>query len=205
MCDFLKIKIITLISDGGEPMYIHKNEWIDWLKALVFAFLLAFIVRTFFFSPIIVDGPSMMPTLHDRDQMFVNKFIYRIHEPERFDIIVFHATIERDYIKRVIGLPGEHVKVQDDKLYIDGEIIEEKFLSEQKQAIHPKRLTDDFTLESLPGEYDRIPDGYVLVLGDNRNNSTDSRSRSLGLIPMDQIVGKTSFIYWPLNRIQIVK
>lgn len=184
-------------------MYINKSELIDWFKALIIAFSIALIIRIFFFSPIIVDGPSMIPTLHDRDQMFVNKFSYRIHEPERFDIVVFHATTEKDFIKRVIALPGEHVMVQDDVLYIDGEEVEEPFLDERKKEMGSKQLTGDFTLESLPGGYQTVPDEYVFVLGDNRNNSTDSRT--LGLISIDQIVGKASLIYWPYNRFQIVK
>lgn len=184
-------------------MYIHNINWFEWLKALIIAFAIAFIFRTFFFSPIIIDGPSMMPTLHDRDQMFINKFIYRIHEPERFDIVVFHATTQKDFIKRVIGLPGEHVMIKDDILYIDGIEIEESFLEERKQKMGSKQLTENFTLEDLPGQYEKIPDENVLVLGDNRNDSTDSRR--LGLISMDQIIGRASLIYWPYSRIQLVK
>lgn len=182
-------------------MNIRNSEWFEWIKAFVIAFIIIFLMRTFFFAPIIVDGPSMMPTLHDRDQMVVNKFSYRFREPERFDIIVFHATTEKDFIKRIIGLPGEHVMVQDDTLYIDGQEVEEPFLEEYKQN-RTRPLTENFTLESLPGGYEKIPEGYVLVLGDNRNNSTDSRS--LGVIAMDQIVGKASFIYWPIQRIQTI-
>lgn len=182
---------------------MRKSGWIEWLKALLIAFALSFIVRMFLFSPIIVDGPSMMPTLHDRDQMFVNKLIYRIQEPKRFDIVVFHATMQKDFIKRVIGLPGEDIKIQDDILYINGVEIEEPFLEKRKNEMTDQNLTEDFTLDNLPGAYEKIPDGYVLVLGDNRDNSTDSRT--LGLISTDQIVGKASFIYWPLGRIQIAK
>lgn len=180
-----------------------KNEWWDWVKALLIAFALAFIVRTFFFAPIVVDGPSMQPTLHDRDQMIVNKFNYRISEPERFDVVVFHATDQKDFIKRVIGLPGEHVAVKDDVLYIDGKEVAEPFLSGQKEKLKPfQLLTNDFTLENLPGNYEKVPDGHVLVLGDNRGNSTDSRV--LGVISEDQIVGSTSLIYWPVKRMQIL-
>lgn len=180
-----------------------KDEWWDWVKALLIAFALAFIVRTFFFAPIVVDGPSMQPTLHDRDQMIVNKFNYRISEPDRFDVVVFHATDKKDFIKRVIGLPGEHVAVKDDVLYIDGKEVKEPFLSGQKERLKPfQLLTNDFTLENLPGNYEEIPDGHVLVLGDNRGNSTDSRV--LGVISEDQIVGNTSLIYWPLKRMQIL-
>ena len=180
-----------------------KSEWFDWVKALLIAFALAFIVRTFLFAPIVVDGPSMQPTLHDRDQMIVNKIDYRFNEPDRFDIVVFHADEKKDFIKRVIGLPGEHVAVMDNMLYINGEEVDEPFLSEQNQKSASYQLpSNDFRLENLPGNFDTIPDGYVLVLGDNRGNSTDSRM--LGVIPMDQIVGKTSLIYWPIKRMQML-
>lgn len=178
-------------------MVMRKKEWFGWLKAILIAFGIAFIIRTFIFSPIIVDGPSMLPTLQDSDQIIVNKFTYHFMEPKRFDVVVFHASDDKDFIKRVIGLPGEHVRMKNSVLYIDGEKVDEKFI--EANNIY----TNDFSLESLPGHYATIPKDYVLVLGDNRNNSTDSRM--LGLIPMDQIVGKASFIYWPLDRIQILK
>ncbi|HEX6593914.1 MAG TPA: signal peptidase I [Bacillota bacterium] len=178
-----------------------KNEWFEWVKALLIAIALAYVVRTFFFAPIVVDGPSMLPTLHDRDQMIVNKFTYRIKDPERFDIIVFHASQQKDFIKRIIGLPGEHVEVKDNVLYIDGKAVEEPFLAENKEYLDSYQ-TADFRLEDLPGGYDKIPEGQILVLGDNRGNSTDSRL--MGLISMDQIVGKTSLIYWPFERWQLL-
>ncbi len=106
----------------------RTSDWFDWLKAFVIALILALIIRSFFFSPIIVDGPSMQPTLYDRDQMIVNKFIYHFKDPERFDIVIFHASEDKDFIKRVIGLPGEHVMVKDNVLYIDGEEVEQPFL-----------------------------------------------------------------------------
>ncbi|MFD2628365.1 signal peptidase I [Oceanobacillus kapialis] len=174
-----------------------KNEWLDWLKALLIAFGLAFIVRTFLFAPIVVDGPSMLPTLHDRDQMIINKISYRFSDPERFDIVVFHASEQKDFIKRVIGLPGEQVAVRDNVLYINDEPVEEPFWTDQTEM-----YTDDFELEELPGGYETVPEGHVFVLGDNRSNSTDSRI--LGPIPMDQVVGKTSLRYWPFDRIDII-
>lgn len=175
-----------------------KNEWFDWFKALLIALGLAFLVRTFLFTPIIVDGPSMNPTLHDRDQMIVNKFTYRFNEPERFDIVVFHANDQKDFIKRVIALPGEHVAFKDNTLYINGKPIEEKFFTENDIHIQ----TNDFTLEEIPGNYSTVPEGHVFVLGDNRTNSTDSRL--LGPISIDQIVGKASVIYWPFERLQFI-
>ncbi len=192
------------MSVGGEQMAKKKkNEWVEWTKALLVALGLAFIVRMFLFAPIIVDGPSMLPTLHDRDQMIVNKFSYYFHDPERFDIVVFHASSQKDFIKRVIGLPGEHVAVIDDVLYIDGDPVAQDFLRENDSDANTfDSVRNDFSLEEIPGNYDVIPEGHVLVLGDNRGNSTDSRM--IGLISMDQIVGKTSLIYWPFDRIQFV-
>ncbi|MCC2249302.1 MAG: signal peptidase I [Bacillota bacterium] len=187
----------------GKRKKEKKNEWLDWLKALLIAFGLAFIVRMFFFAPIVVDGPSMLPTLHDGDQMIVNKFAYHLHEPERFDVVVFHASSKKDFIKRVIGLPGEHVEVIDNVLYINGEEVNEPFLTDQKDSLKSYQiLTNDFSLEDLPGGYDVIPEDHVLVLGDNRGNSTDSRV--LGVVSTDQIVGKTDLIYWPFNRMQTI-
>lgn len=182
-------------------METKTNELFSWLKAIIVAALIAIIVRTFLFSPIIVDGPSMEPSLYNGDQMIVNKIIYKMKDPERFDIVIFHASEQKDYIKRIIGLPGEHIKVVDNQLYVNDEVVDEPFFDGYSTN---KYVTNDFTLEMLLGNYEVIPDNHVLVLGDNRNNSTDSRSHSLGLVNMDEIVGKASFIYWPFNRIQLM-
>lgn len=178
-----------------------KNEWLDLLKTVLIAVLIAAIVRMFLFAPIVVDGPSMQPNLHDRDHMIVNKFSYYLHEPDRFDIVVFHESRKKDFIKRVIGLPGEKVQYKDDTLYIDGKKVEEPFLQGEKAEKDTNGpLTGDFKLEELPGEYEKVPEDHVLVLGDNRKNSTDSRI--IGTIPIESIVGKANFTYWPLNRIK---
>lgn len=184
-------------------MKSSNSEMFEWIRALVIALVIALVVRFFLFSPIIVDGPSMQPTLEDRDRMIVNKFVYNIREPERFEIIVFHASEQSDYIKRVVGLPGEHVAYQNEKLFINGEEIKEPFKERLEDGEAHYMETEPFTLEMLPGSYATIPEGYVLVLGDNRNNSTDSRT--FGLVEIDSIVGKVSMTYWPLNRIQFMK
>lgn len=183
----------------------QKNEVFYWIKLFTIALIFALIVRSFIFSPIIVDGDSMNPTLRDQDQMIVNKFIYHFQEPKRFDIVIFHAPEEKDFIKRVIGLPGERVEVKNNQLYINDTVIKQPFLEPQADfEMEYPIVTYDFTLESITnGKYKEIPEGYILVLGDNRVNSKDSRW--LGLISEDQIVGKTELIYWPMNRMQIVK
>src|SRR5699024_449891 len=150
---------MQIVPFGGKLMAKRKSEWFGWVKALLIAFALAFVIRTFFFAPIIVVGPSMLPTLHDRDRMIVNKFKYLSSEPDRFDIVVFDASVRKDFIKRIIGLPGEHVQVKDNVLYINGEEVPEPFLREQKEQISPHQtLTSDFKLEDLPGGYEIIPE-----------------------------------------------
>lgn len=188
---------------GGTGMAEGRNEWLDWIKALGIAAILAVVIRVFFFAPVVVDGPSMMPTLHNGDHMIVNKFSYLVGEPDRFDIVVFHATQNKDYIKRVIGLPGEHIAYRDDVLYVDGQPLKEPFIEQRVKSLSEgQSYTFDFKLENLPGDYQKIPENHVLLLGDNRTNSTDSRI--LGLVSTDQLVGETSLIYWPLDRFGFV-
>ena len=107
-----------------------KNESWEWIKALLIAFALAALIRVFLFTPIVVDGISMMPTLEDGDRMIVNKIGYTIGKPDRFDIVVFHAPEQKDYIKRIIGLPGDTVEYREDILYINGEPLEEPYLNQ---------------------------------------------------------------------------
>lgn len=180
-----------------------KNEFLEWTKAIVIAVLLAVAIRTFLFTPIIVDGQSMEPTLHHQDRMVVSK----IGSPDRFDIVVFHADQSNDYIKRVIGLPGDTIEYKNDVLYINGKAYEEEYLEESKKALkemfgEEALLTENFTLEELFG-VDTVPEDTVFVLGDNRRNSKDSRH--IGFIPFDEIIGNTKLVYWPLKDIQFIK
>lgn len=178
-----------------------KSEIWEWSKAIVIAVLLAAFIRYFLFAPIVVDGLSMMPTLKDQDRMIVNKFSYKIGEPKRFDIIVFHAPENKDYIKRVIGLPGDKIEYKDDTLYINDEPYEEPFLEEFKKKVIDGPLTEPFTLKEVTG-YERVPEGHLFVMGDNRRYSKDSRH--IGVIPFEDVLGTTNIIYWPLDEIRIV-
>ena len=180
----------------------EKNEIFEWVKALVIAILLAAIIRYFLFAPILVDGLSMMPTLKDQDRMVVNKIAYKIGEPERFDIVVFHATEEKDYIKRVIGLPGDTIEYKEDTLYINGTAYEEPYLTEYKNQVIDGPLTEPFTLEEITGET-TVPEGEVFVMGDNRRYSKDSRH--IGTVEISEILGKTSLVYWPIKDFGLVE
>src|SRR5699024_12162425 len=106
------------------------------ISAILILLLISFVVWSFISSPIIVDGHYIEPTLYDRDQMIVNKYNYHFNEAKRFDIVIFHATEEKDYIKRVIGLPGEHVEVKNDQLYIDGKEKDEYFLNSNDEEVN---------------------------------------------------------------------
>jgi signal peptidase I len=184
-----------------KKMTRQKSEAWEWIKALAIAVILAAVIRYFLFAPIVVDGLSMMPTLHDQNRMIVNKFSYQLGEPDRFDIVVFHAPEEKDYIKRVIGLPGDHVAYQNDVLYINGVPIEEPFLDGAKAEIIDAPLTYDFDLEELTGQK-TVPEGHLFVLGDNRRFSKDSRS--IGFISLDKVIGETSIVYWPISEFRLV-
>ncbi len=179
-----------------------KNELWEWTKALLIAVILAGIIRYFLFAPIVVDGLSMMPTLHDQDRMIVNKLSYEIGKPQRFDIIVFHAPEGKDYIKRVIGLPGDQIEYKNDTLYVNGKAYKEPYLNEYKKQLVDGPLTDPFTLKEKIGK-ETVPKGELFVMGDNRRFSKDSRH--IGTIPMSKVVGKTSIVYWPIKDAHIVK
>ena len=152
--------------------------------AIIIAVLL---FRQFLFSPIRVSGDSMIPTLKDGDIMILNKIGYSIKGLDRFDIVVVDYNGEK-IIKRVIGLPGDYVEYNDNKLYINGEYIKEEY---------ERKNTNDFILEMI--DENVIPDGKYLVLGDNRPISKDSRI--IGLIDEKDIKGYTSFIIFPFKRI----
>lgn len=174
-------------------------SWWGLIKTVLLALGIAFLIKQYLFAPIVVDGPSMEPSLEDRDYMLVNKIKYRFKEIDRFDIIVFHASAKKDYIKRVIGLPGEHIAYKDNVLYVDGVPVNEPFIENKPDV---KIRTENFQLEELLPEGSKtIPEGHVFVLGDNREASKDSRD--IGLISVDDIVGKASVIYWPFKRIQL--
>ncbi|MBS4195061.1 signal peptidase I [Lederbergia citri] len=182
----------------------EKSELWEWTKAFLIAILLAVVVRHFIFSPATVKGESMMPTLHDRDRMIVDKVNYSLLEPKRFDIIVFRASPSENYVKRVIGLPGDTIEYKDDILYINGKAYEEPYLDEYKKQNMPGiPLTYSFSLKDTPIGRDTVPKGHLFVMGDNRGHSTDSRH--IGAIPIEDVLGTAKIIFWPFKDFQMIK
>jgi signal peptidase I len=185
------------------------NEITEWIKALAIAGLLVFVIRWFLVSPFIVDGPSMQPNFWNRERIIVNKILYDIRQPQRGEVIVFHVPQEgRDFIKRVIGLPGETVKVEGDKVFINGKQIAENYLKdayEKAHAVGDLYNRNDNDRSNFPNS--QFPDGVVpagmlFVMGDNRSNSEDSRM--IGYIPIDRIVGRADLIFWPINEFKFI-
>src|SRR5690625_878602 len=110
-------------------MTSKKRGWTDWLKIIIIILLVILFIRMFTFNPLIVEGPSMQPTLVNNDRIIVDKISLLFGKPDRFDIVVFHTTSKKNYIKRVIGLPGETIEYRDDQLYVNDTPIEEPFIA----------------------------------------------------------------------------
>ena len=170
-----------------------KEFCIDTSKYIITIFIVIFVI-VYVASVQQVVGSSMSPTFSNQDILILNKFHYRFFEVKRFDIVSFQYDDTKYLIKRVIGLPGDKVEYKDNVLYINGEIVEEEFLSDNIN-------TNDFSLNDLG--YDVIPEDMYLVLGDNRENSLDSRD--IGLITRKSLLGKVNIRIWPINKIRYVK
>lgn len=179
-----------------------KKEVVSWVKTLGIAIGLAVVFRSVLFTPSLVQGESMMPTLENNEKMIVNKIGYNLQGLDRFDIVVFHGNEGYDLVKRVIGLPGDTIEYKNDMLYVNGKAVEEPYLQEYKEQVPNGNLTPDFSLEQLTGQA-TVPEGYVFVLGDNRQNSKDSRM--FGFVSEDQIVGKSEAVFWPLQQARVLE
>jgi signal peptidase I len=194
----------TADGDGAEPskrpaLPPGARAFIDWVVVVGVALLVAVLVRTFFLAHFVVDGESMMSTLHTGDRVFVNKLSYRLHDPNRGDVVVLHefegASGERDLIKRVIALGGEQIQIRDCDVMIDED-------PNDDGAVPPRRLVEPYldpvvVASSSWCEFGpfQVPDDTVFVMGDNRPGSSDSRA--LGAIPLDDIVGRAFIVFWP--------
>ena len=173
------------------------KEIINTVLYLAVVFVLTLLFIHFVAQRTRVIGSSMYPTLEDADSLILEKVSYRFDDPERFDVIVFpfkHGTEKQNFIKRVIGLPGEKVRIDyDGNIYINGELLEEDYGREVIQD--PGLAAEEITVG---------PDEYF-VLGDNRNNSMDSRFVQVGNIKKSDILGKAFFRIYPFNKMGGVK
>lgn len=164
----------------------RKLEWSELLKAVMIAFILAFLLKSFVLSTSIVEGESMEPTLVDGERIVYNKFVYLIGTPSRGDVVIIKRPF-KNYVKRIIALPGETVEMKNHVLFINDQPSEQLYLSDDSNA-----QTGNF------GPY-AIPENHYFVLGDNRAISKDSRN-GLGFIEESEIIGRSEFIYFPFSE-----
>ena len=183
------------LEKGAGQKVDMKREILSWVFYIAFVLVLTWVIITFVGQRTRVDGRSMMNTLHDGDNLIVEKLSYRFSDPKRFDIIVFPPTGKKEYyIKRIIGLPGETVQIDENgNIYINGELLEENYGAETIQ--NPGRAAKPITLG----------DDEYFVMGDNRNNSKDSRSEEVGNVKRSQIIGRAWLRIWPLNKFGLLK
>ena len=161
----------------------------DWVISIVAAVVMALLIRTFIVELYIVDGPSMKPTLQHEERLVVNKFIYRLRNPEKGEILIFRYPRDpsRDFIKRVIATGGDTIEIKEGRVYVNDQLLKEDYILEKTRTEYPKVT---------------VPEGTVFVMGDNRNNSDDSRFADVGFVPLDLIKGKAVVVFWPLDNIQ---
>jgi signal peptidase I len=177
------------------------RAFFDWVVVVGVALFVAILVRTFLLAHFVVEGESMMSTLHSGDRVFVNKLSYRLHDPNRGDVVVLHeitGASERDLIKRVIALEGEEVEIRNCVVYID---------EDPNDTVVAKKLVEPYLDPAVVAptswcEYGPtvVPADTVFVMGDNRPGSSDSRS--LGPIQIDDIVGRAFVVFWPRSDMQ---
>jgi len=165
-----------------------------WLRDLAFSVLIAVVLIVFIYQPVKVEGTSMEPALTDQERIFINKFTYRfgLGKIDRGDTIVFHYDENRSYIKRVIAIPGDRVRINAGTVFVNDRALAEDYV--------PQQYRDGLSWPPGAGGSDEVvpPDMYF-VLGDHRSQSSDSRS--WGYVPRRNIYGKAVFIYWPPDKI----
>lgn len=186
--DTTQSETIPETVDKGKKRSGVVKFLVDILETLIWAVVL-FVLINLVSARVRVDGTSMLPTLTNGELVIVNKLVYRLSEPARGDIIVFYFPVDpsQEFIKRVVGLPGDQVSIHKGAISINGQQLEEPYLT----------VTTNYD-----GDW-TVAEEQLFVLGDNRNNSLDSHN--WGTVPMDYVIGKALFIYWPFNALGIIE
>ena len=163
-----------------------------WLRDVLISIAASFLIITFVYQPVRVEGTSMQPELRDQDRLFINKFAYHFEHISRGDVVVFHYPRDpsKSYIKRVIALPGDTLRIDDGQVYVNSKAMKEPYV--------PKRYHDDRSMPEVV-----IPPNEYFVMGDHRSISSDSRD--FGPVPRNLIYGKAAFVYWPADNMGVVK
>lgn len=185
---------IPISPENNPPSF--KSHFIEFFETLMVCLALGFIVYFFIAQPHKVSGSSMVPNFHNNDYIITNKLIYKFQKPERGQVIVFKNPRDnsQDFIKRIIGLPGEKVKIQSCHVYINDSLIHESYLDSNLCTAAGLFLTEGVDIT--------VPADHYIVLGDNRMFSSDSRE--WGFIQKGDIIGEAAFRYWPQNDIGLI-
>lgn len=172
-------------------MEIKKSEYRENVESFAIAVLTILFVMIFIAQSFLVKGSSMEPTLHDGERLIVCKFIFQLRPPVTGDIVVLKYPKDPSlkFIKRVIAKSGQTVSIQDSKVFVEGQELNEPYLR------HKTMENYNFTV---------VPEGTVFVMGDNRNGSKDSRNPDVGFVPLKNLIGKAVFIFWPLPKMEIL-
>ncbi len=167
----------------------RRSLFRELLEVLVIALILTLVIQTWVFETFVVEGDSMLDALHHGDRVLVNKFIYRFRDPSRGDIVVFGhpGDNDRDLIKRVVAKPGEVIEMRDGRVYINGEPLDEEYLTRGDNGDFPPV---------------KVPPRTLFLLGDNRVRSDDSRS--FGFVPYADVSGRTWLIFWPPGSLRLM-
>lgn len=180
--------VITAATDNSQPKEESGKSFLQDLFETVAMALILFVILNTITSRVKVFNVSMQPTLREQDLLLVNKLAYRFGSPKHGDVIVFHfnGDDKEDYIKRVIGLPGDLVEIQSGVVRVNGQALTEPYIME---------------MPTYNGTWE-VPEDQLFVLGDNRNHSSDSHQ--WGTVKMEWVVGKALLVYWPLNKIKLL-
>jgi signal peptidase I len=181
----------TLVPEAPVPTHTEPTGWRSWSRDILASVAISLFIILFLYQPVRVEGTSMLPRLQDQDRLFINKFAYRFESIHRGDVVVFlyPGDHTKSYIKRVIALPGDTLRIEHGDVYVNDRPIREPYV--------PSRFRDE---RSEPERI--IPTGDFWVMGDHRNISSDSRD--FGPVPRALIYGKAAFVYWPMDQTGVV-
>jgi signal peptidase I len=184
-------------SSSGQPVEPGQrppaqNHLSLWLRDILISVAASFLIITFLYQPVRVEGTSMQPELRDQDRLFINKFAYRFESISRGDVVVFHYPRDpsKSYIKRVIALPGDTLSIDEGRVYVNGKRVAEPYV--------PLRYRDERSIPEVV-----IPANEYFVMGDHRSISSDSRD--FGPVERNLIYGKAAFVYWPADNVGVIR
>lgn len=164
----------------------------SWVRDLLISIAVSTFIIVFLYQPVRVEGTSMLPMLEDQDRLFINKIAYRVGDIQRGDVVVFQYPRDhsKSYIKRVIALPGDRLRIEDGRVFVNGKRLQEPYV--------PNRFTDDRSEAEMV-----LPADEYFVMGDHRSISSDSRE--FGPVDRSLIYGKAVFVYWPMEQVGVVR